>query len=59
MFEIQALVQQLLRLRWLLVKSRPYHPTYSFVLSSESLSFFPVIESVLTRFIRAIMCFRP
>ena len=44
-FDIQFLVQQLLRLYKLFMKSGPDHPTSSFVLSSEALSFFPVIES--------------
>ena len=41
------------------MKSGPGHPTSSFVLSSESLSFFPVIESVFQKFIRDIICFSP
>ena len=58
-FEIQVLVQQLLRPEKLFTKSGPDHPTSSFVLSSEALSFFPVIESVFQKFIRYIMCFSP
>ena len=41
------------------VNSGPEHPASSFVLSSYALSYFPVIESVLPKFIRAIVCFRP
>ena len=37
----------------------PHHPTSSFVLSSEALSFSPVIESVFPKLIRDIMCFSP
>ena len=41
------------------MKSGPKHPTSSFVISSEALSCFPVIESFFPKFVRAIMCFRP
>ena len=41
------------------MKSDPEHPTSSFVLSSEALSCFPVIESGFPKFVRAMMCFRP
>ena len=41
------------------MKSEPENPTSSFVLSSESISCFPVIELVFPKFIRSIMCFRP
>ena len=58
-FEIQVLVQQLLRLYQLFMKSGPDHPNSSFVLSSEALTFVPVIESVFQKFIRDIMCFSP
>ena len=59
LFEIQVSVQQLLRIGSLFVKGGPENRTSSFVLSSESLSFFSVIESVLPKFIEAIMYFRP
>ena len=58
-FKTHLSAQQFLGYWYLLVKSGPENPTSGFVLSSEALRSFPVIESVLPKFIRAIICFRP
>ena len=50
---------QLQRLGQLFVNSGSDNHTYSFVLSSEALSLFPVIESFFPKSIRDIMCFSP
>ena len=57
--EIHVSVKQLLMLVLLSVKIGPENPTSYFVLSSEALSCFPVIESVLPNFTISIICFRP
>ena len=52
-------VQKLLMLGQFFIKSGTENLTSIFVLSSEAISCYPVIESFSSKLIRSIMCFRP